>query len=208
MFRKMLQKIGKLPTALAVALVFMLSYVGVAHAADAAEQATGEESLLELAKPVLDALRAGQYPLGAVLALVFAVALARKYGHKLPYVGGKVGPFLKTDHGGALLTLLGSFGGAFATALAAGAAPSLALAWTALGVAVAAAGGYSLIKKLGGPLVNKAPEWMRPLLRLVLFFFDHKSDQALAEAKQAGADAVKAKPSTGTAGVIGEPRDL
>jgi hypothetical protein len=186
-----------------VAIAFLFTFAGTAAAAGTVDPAGDGSVLLELAKPVFAAVMSGQYILGAALALVLCVALVRKYARHIP----RVAKCLATDAGGALLTLVGSFGGALGTAILAGAAPSLAMAWVALGVAVSAAGGYSLIKKLGAPLVDKAPAWLRPFLNLVLWFFDHKTDRVEAEAKAAGDAAVAENPPKGAAGIVGDPRD-
>jgi hypothetical protein len=181
------------------ALVALVAFTATAFAASSAGAV--DESLVELAKPLYAAVMSGQWMLAAAAALVFFVAAARKYA-------APRWPFLASDAGGVLLVLLGSFGGAAGTALAAGAVPSLAMAWVALGVAVSAAGGYSILKKLAGPLVPKAPMWLQPLFRLVLWFFDHSTEPAVAEATKAGNDAVAAKPPTGVAGIVGKPTDV
>ena len=192
--------LSALPFAVAFAVTLLLGMTATASAAGAVDPAGDGTGLLELAKPVFQAVMSGQYVLGAALALVLVVALVRKYA------SGRF-PFLATDAGGALLTLVGSFGGAVATALAAGATPSLAVAWVALGVAASAAGGYALIKKLVGPLVTKAPGWLQPILRLVVWFFDRPSS-VVKEVEAAGDAAVAANPPSGAAGIIGELRDL
>src|SRR5690606_26496540 len=108
----------------------------------AAQGVAGDDTaLFDLAKPVLDAILAGNPGLASALALVFVAAAARRYG-------GKYVPFLKTDAGGALTVLVGAFGGAAAAALYAGGGWSLGLAWSAFQVAAATAGGYSLVKRL------------------------------------------------------------
>ena len=127
-------------------------------------------------------------------ALVLLVALVRRYAP------GKLGAFVHSDIGGALTTLIGAFGGALAAAVGAGSL-TLAGVWTALGVAVGAAGGYTLISKLLAPLEARAPAWLRPLFRIVTWILD-KPDPAIAAAA-AGDAAVKSSPSTGVAGVVG-----
>ena len=83
---------------LLVALCFtMLSFFGVSIAM------AQQESLSELAKPVLDAVMGGQYAFGAALALVFAVALVRRYG-------GAQWPLLASKKAAPYLVLVGSFG--------------------------------------------------------------------------------------------------
>lgn len=180
----------------------LMSFVATAMAADVTITLVNDSSSVsELLNAVLAAVTGGHYLLAASLGVIMLVGLLRKYG-------GSRFPFLMTDHGGAILVLVTSFFGAISTALMAGAMPTLALAWTALGVAVTAAGGYSLVKKLLAPLVPKAPAWLRPVLNVVLWFFDRRSDQTLKAAKKAGDAAVAANPPTGVDGVVGKPTDV
>lgn len=195
---------SKVYTALSMVTIVLLTFTATAFASGAVVPEDG--SLFDLAKPILEAVRSGQYAFAASAALVFAVALARKYGAKRY-------PWLVSDAGGATLTLVGAFGGAVSTALAAGATLSAGLAWTATGVAVAAAGGYSLIKKLlVDPMVasawykERAPSWLKSVMGVVLWVFV-KPDVA-AKATEAGDQAVTDKPSTGTDGVVGKPLDF
>jgi hypothetical protein len=186
--------------AIAVLMGFC-SFVGVAFAADAATP-SGGESVLDLARPVLDAIMSGHYAAAAALALVLAVALARRYGS--PRL-----PWLNSDEGGAILVLTGSFGGAMATALLAGAAPTLSLAWMSLQVAAGGAGIYVLAKKLlHRPLLwlqDKAPSWLKPILSLVLWIFERPS--TAEKAAKAGDAAVEANPPGGIEGTLGKPEE-
>lgn len=173
-----------------VPLVFLLALAGTAFAGTAAGGDDG--SLLELARPVLDAVLAKDPGLAAALALVLVAAAARRYG-------GKRWAFLNTDAGGALTVLVGSFGGAVAAAFKAGMTFSPGLAWTALGVAAAAAGGWKLIKSVLvdpwlGPLADRHA-WLRPVKILLDFLF--KKPDPIAAAVAAGDAAVKAKPAPG-----------
>jgi hypothetical protein len=176
-------------------VIFLAAFAGTAFAAGAVAPADG--SLLDLARPIFDAVMHGQYWIAASLALVMLTALARKYGT------GKL-PFLATGAGAAILVLVGSFGGALATALLAGSAISLGLAFTALKVAFAAAGGFSLAKSLVAPLLRKiqakAPIWAQPIFGILFWAFERP--EALATAEAAGAAAVKAAPAKGAAGVL------
>lgn len=186
---------------IAMCLAFLtFTGVTVAFAAGETTAQAAETPMVDMLRPILDAARGGQGMLAACLTLVLAVALAKRYG-------AARFPVLHTDIGGAALTLLGSFGGALATTLMAGAAPSLGLAASALGVAFAAAGGYSMAKRLLVPTLRalqaKLPASMRPLLGLVLWVFDKPSPVAKAEA--AGAAAVAAHPAPGIEGVAGKP---
>ena len=182
--------------------VAMGSFTATAWAADAAPAAA--ESLLELAKPLVAAITAGQYWYAAALALVLAVAALRKYG--APRFAWMSRPWAAPA-----MTLVASFGGALATTLAAGTAPSWAMAWAALGIGVAAAGGWKLLKELVvdplvRPLVAKAPAWLRPVLELALWVFDRPD--AGAAARKAGDAAVEANPGKGAAAVVGAPTDV
>lgn len=181
-----------------VPFAFVAAFAGTSFAS----QAGDGESILDVAKPVLDALLAGQPGLAAALALVLFAAVARRYGTARF-------TWLASDAGGAAVVLIGAFGGAAAAALSGGASWSLALAWAALKNAFLAAGGYSMVKRLLvtpllKPLRDKLPTWLRPVLDLVLAIFEPR----VAKAAAAGDAAVAAKPSTGAAGVVGEPRDV
>lgn len=171
---------------------FLLAFGGVSFAADAVATAP-DGSLLDLAKPVFEAVMAGHWILGAALALILLVALVRRY------VGPHV-PFLHSDVGGALLSLAAGFGSGLAAALAAGGPVSWGLAWTALTVSVAAAGGYTLLAKLIRPLEDAAPAWLKPFLAMITWIFD-KPDAA-AEAAKAGDAAVAAHPAAGVEVVL------
>jgi hypothetical protein len=185
-------------------LALMLAFTATAFAAGTA---TGDEqSLLDLAKPVIDAVITGNPGLAAALALVFVAAAARRYG-------GKRIAFLNTDAGGALIVLVGAFGGAAATALTGGATWSLALAWMAFKMAAATAGGYSLIKRLlvdpflRPYVIAKMPQWLRVPVELGLAWLFSKPDP-IAEAVAAGKRAVAENPSKGLEGSVGEIEEL
>lgn len=186
-------------------VVMFLSFTGLSVAfatgtelVRVAAPEVAEPGLLDLAKPILEAVRSGQGFAAAALALVFAVAAVRRYAS--PRF-----PWLASDVGGTLLNLLASLGGALATALAAGTAPSLGLLASALGVAFAAAGGYSAAKRLLAPLLeklkSKAPAWAAPIFDLALWVFAKPS--AVAKAEAAGAAAVEAHPPGGLEGIAG-----
>lgn len=178
-------------------LLMLAAYAGTALAAGAASPDGG--SLFDLLAPVLDALTSGRWLLGSALALALTAGLAAKYGSSRF-------PFLGTGPGRALLVLVGSFGGAVGAAVKAGVMPGLSLFSSAFGVALVAAGGYSLTKTLIGPLVPKLPKWLQPIANAVLWFFEHRNPGA--DAKAAGDSAVKEHPATGAAGVVGKPREL
>lgn len=183
-------------------LVFLLAFT--ATALGAAGLAPEDGSVLDLLAPIVDAFRGGNYPLGGALAIVLAVALARRYGTE--YI-----PWLGTKAGAALMVLVGSFGGALAAALSApGAVLSFAMVKSATAIAVGAAGGYTLIKDLVvDPLTRsawyreRAPGWLKAIVSVVLWVF--RSPSPVARAEAAGQAAVDAKPPSGAAGVVGAP---
>lgn len=182
--------------------VTAVSCSATAYAAGEATQNT--DNLFEMARVVYKAVMSGDYVLAAALALVLLVAVATRY--LSPYW-----PFLTTEAGKMALVVAGSFGGAVATAKAAGAPVSAGLLWTALGVAVTAAGGYKMVRVLLVPAIeklrDKTPTWIRWLPDLVLWVFA-RDTKAIEKAAKAGEDAVKKNPPTGTSGVIGAPRDV
>lgn len=187
------------------ALVLLLSFTAAAFAAGGTE----DPALIDLARPVWEAAQNGQWWIAIALALVLATAAFKRYAP------GKLGRWANRDAGGALLVLVGSFGGALATGLAAAGtnALTLALIWTAGKIAIGAAGGYSLIKKLlVDPLLasdwyqNRAPGWLKSILALALWAFTRPTPTEEAEA--AGSAAVKKDPPTGVDGVVGGPMDV
>jgi hypothetical protein len=92
-------------------------------------------------KLLLDAVSSRNWPLLAALVVVLAVYLVRRFAtSRIPWLG--------TDRGGAVLVLVTSLAGAVATAQAGGAGLSLPLLVEALSVALSAAGGFNLAKKL------------------------------------------------------------
>lgn len=192
-------------TTVLAALVAVLSFGATAYAAGAA--APTEGSLLDLAKPVFEAVMSGQGWLAAALALVLLVTAARRYGAvRFPFLGSKLG--------GVALNLLLSFGGAAATAIMAGASASFGLAFTALKVAVAAASGFELVKELIAPMLRglvdrlhsaKLRAMLHAGLNFALWAFENRGKAAVAKAEKAGDAAVEAKPAAGAAGVVGTP---
>jgi len=111
------------------------------------------ERMEEFARLLLDAVQSRNYALLVALVVVLAVYLLRKFG------GSRL-PFLRTDRGGALLVLGVALAGAVANALAAGAPFSGELLLTAVRVALTAAGGFTLVKRLvfGGPVIARAEQ--------------------------------------------------
>lgn len=108
---------------------------------DAGVVGPNPEQFEEFARHLLDAVTSRNYALLAALVVVVLVYLLRKFG-------GRFIPFFNTDRGGAVLVLGVSLAGAVANALAAGAPFSLALLLTALQVALTAAGGFTIIKRI------------------------------------------------------------
>lgn len=177
-------------------LAMSLAFIGTAVAGGAVTPEDG--SLVDLFRPVVEAAVNGHPYLAGALALVFAAAVARRYG-------GKHWGFLNTQVGSSLTVLVGAFGGAAAVPLAT-ASLSTAIVWSALKVAFYAAGGYSLAKPLVQWLATHAPAWAQGPLALVLWLFN-KPDR-VASAVAAGEAAVVAKPPTGLRGITGNPRDV
>ncbi len=172
----------------------LVGFTATAFAAGTASPDDG--SLLDLARPVFDAVMHGQWWLGASLAVVLLCAAARKY---LPdNYGGK---FIRGDVGGVLLAFMMSFGGAVATALTAGAAMSGLVALTALKIALAAAGGYTVIHKLASAFVasvwfqSHAPGWLKLGLGYLLALV---GSNAIEKAEAAGKQAVETNPAKGS----------
>lgn len=160
---------SKLVTVIACALAAFFAFGATSFAAGAA--ASSDASVWDLARSAYDAVAHGQYAFAAATALVLAVAAARKYG-------APRWPWLRSDAGAISMTLFGALGGAFATAVAAGTAPSWGLAWIAVKIAFGAAGGYAAVKKLlidpiVKPHVDEAPIWLRPILKVLVWAFDH-----------------------------------
>lgn len=195
--------VAPLSLALASLGVVLAGFLFSAHASNTVAE---DGNLLDLARPIFDQVMAGHYVAAAALALVFSVALVKRYAP------GKFGTFVHSDPGGALTTLLMSFGGALATATMGGAAWSLGMMWMALGVGFAAMGGYTAIKRLViepflRPLMAKAPGWMQPVFAMVMWIFD-RNPAVVAKAEAAGTLAVAEKPAPGPASVAGDPKDI
>lgn len=189
-----------------LAAVFVAFFAGVSRAASLADggDSGGLGSLIDLGRPVLDALMSGKPGLAAALTLVLLAGVAQRYA-------GKHVAFFNGSLGRALIVLVGAFGGAAASALVGGATWSASLLWHALGIATSAAGGYSLIKALlVEPFLlkylDKAPSWLQPILRLALSLF--APPDPVAKAVAAGKAAVEAKPSKGAAGVTGAAQEI
>lgn len=205
MFRKTAKQVGFLPSAFVLAVIGLAAFSATSHAAVAV---TGEDvSILDLARPIYDALASHQYSLTAMLVIVLLVALTKRY------LGDKV-PWLHSDAGGSALVLVGTMASAMAAGLL---APGATITWMLLKTAaltgVSAAGGYAMIKNLLitpflKPLAAKAPAWLQPIFNLVFAFFDHPPLAPVAIAIKAGDAAVAAAPATGADGIVGTSTEV
>lgn len=195
----------KILNAVPAAIVALVVFQGTAFAAQVVE-APDAAALLDMARPVYEAILAGQYGVAAALCLVLAVGVLRRYA--VPRV-----PFLRSDAGGTLLTYGASFGGALAThLLAAGLSiPTGAMLLAALKIGFFAAGGFMTAKRLAMPLftylAGKSPPWLAAIILLVPKLFDlvtGSKTATIAKAEKAGDAAVAAKPGVG----LPTPRDV
>lgn len=188
-------------TALSVAALAFLSFGATAIAAG--EVTPDDGSLLDLARPVFDAVMHGQWWLGAALAVVLLTAAAKKY---LPDAYG--GKYVRSELGAMATAFLLSFGGAIATTMAApGAAMTMAVAMAALKIGAAAVGGWMILHKVMQVVVatkfwnDRVPA---PVKALVSFVLGLVGSSAISKAEKAGQEAVDASPPQGPAQVNGE----
>jgi hypothetical protein len=183
------------------AAVFVLSFGGVAFAADAIDPADGS---LDIAKAVYNAFAGHHYAYAGALGLILGVALVKRY------LGSRIA-WLHSDTGGSAMALLASFGAALAASLANGGPATWDLLKSAFLVGVGAAGGYAVLKNLLitpilKPLAAKAPLWMQPLFAMIFWIFDHETPSETAT--NAGNAAVAATPAQGAAGVTGNATEV
>lgn len=120
-------------------MLFAMLFVGYSSTAIAQSAATDADFQRELLHVLREAV-AGHYAYAAALTLVVLVALARKQAARWEWLG--------SDQGGALLVLLGAFGGAVVAAASGTREVTWMLARDAAIVAFSASGGYSLLKRL------------------------------------------------------------
>lgn len=114
----------------------------IAWPAAALAQAGGADpDLLELFRPVWEAISSGNYGLAAAGAVVLIGAVLTRWG-------ASIWGWFSTGAGRAAIVLLTAFGGALFAALQAGAPVSVGVIWASLKLAVTAAGLYSLAKAL------------------------------------------------------------
>lgn len=93
------------------------------------------------ARLAFEAVTQRNWALVAALAVIAIVYVLRRFG-------GTRFPFLRTDRGGALLVLLVALAGAVGNVLLAGTPFTVAVLVHVLVVALSAAGGFNLLKKL------------------------------------------------------------
>lgn len=167
----------------ALAFIFLGLFTATAHAAN--NVAGSDGSLIDLLQPVLAAFESGSYLYAGSLALVLAVALARRYGE--PQY-----PWLGTKAGSAILTLVGSFGASMSAALMGDGSFSWLMVWHSLEIAFGAAGGYALVKALVVEpylvrLADKGPAWLHSPMHLILWIFQEtgKAPTATQQATKA-----------------------
>jgi hypothetical protein len=175
-----------------------LAFFGVTLAfASVAAVSPDQSAILDLLRPVVQAVQHGELALAGALGIIFAVAMTRRY---LP--DGYGGKWVRGDMGGMLTAFLYSAAGSVATTLADSSAhftSSVALA--ALKFGMGAVGGFVALHKLATALTatrwwnEKAPAWLRTGLAFMLALI---GSSAAEKAEAAGKTAVEAKPSTGS----------
>jgi hypothetical protein len=176
-------------------LIFLFMFTASAFAAGvvAPDQ---DSAIQDMLRAILDAFQHGHKLYAGMIALMCAVTVVKKVAPRWKALDQKV----HTDIGGALMTLVGSFAASMVAKGADGSAPTWSMAQSALHIAVGAAGGFVLIKKLIvepllKPLAKKAPAWSQPIFALVFYIFDKPTP--VEEAVAAGDKAVEEKPATG-----------
>lgn len=127
-----------------VTTALLISPVSFAVTADAL---SNPDDVAAIARAVLEALQGGQGFLAACLALVLFVAMLRRHG-------AKRWPVLRTDAAGTLLTFVGALAVTLGTAAAAGSLFTWTLLGTAASAAVTAAGGYTILARVGLPVIQ------------------------------------------------------
>lgn len=189
-------------TTLAIALVAF-----GATAVAASEVTPDDGTLLDLARPVFDAVVRGNWWLAAALAVVLLTGAAKRY---LPDAYG--GRLVRSELGGMVTAFMLAFGGALATTFAApGAAMTMAVMLAALKVGFFAVGGWMMIHKIATVLVGtkfwneKMPSLVKHLVTAALNLI---GSSAIKKAEKSGQDAVDASPPTGADGAAGKPTEL
>jgi hypothetical protein len=105
-----------------------------------------ESDFAGFAKLFKEAAKNGNWKLLAVLLVIGIVWALRKYGVLIP----KVGDFLKSARGGAILTILTGVFGVIAAGLVSSGKFSAGLIWDGILLGLTAAGGWTIVKKLLG----------------------------------------------------------
>ncbi len=187
-------------------LAFLGFFTATALAATAVAPPDGNWT--DFLKPIYDSFVHGNYLAAGMMTLVLGVALLKRYA---PDKWG-ISTFVHGDAGGTLLTLVASFGTAMVTSLAGTGTVSWAMFKAAGLIAVGAAGGYAIVKKLFivpflRPWAEKAPAWAKPILQMILWIFDKPTPIEKAEA--AGEAAVKESlAKSGIEATTGVPKDV
>lgn len=163
-----------------------------------------EASVLDLLRPVYDALTGGQYTYGTLLLIVAAVALTKRF---VPL------PWLHTDTGGSVLVAIGTTAAALAVSAAIpGTQLSIGAVSAAFKAGIMAAGGYVFIKNvIITPLLPRLPAWLQKILTPILWVFDGSmkpGEVALKEAVAEGNKAILIKPSQGVVSIVGDAKDV
>lgn len=188
-------------TALSLAALAFLAFGATAIAAPGGYADDG--SLLDMFKPVVEAVKNGHFALGGSLLVIFLMAVAKRY---LPEKWG--GKWVRSDAGGVAFAFGFAFFGSLGTALAApGAAVNGAMAMAALKFGLGAIGGFVAIHKLATWAVGTAwfkahaPAWLVSGLSFVLALI---GSSAIKKAEAAGQKAVDQNPPQGPAAATGD----
>lgn len=193
---------------LAVISIFAIAFLSFGATAAAQNAVLPEDgALLDLARPVWDAIVHGNYFLAAALGVIFLTAAAKKH---LPDAWG--GRLVRSELGGMATAFVLAFAGALANTWAApGAAMTMAVLLAALKIGAFAVGGWMILHKVALVLVgtkfwqDKMPASVKALVAIILKLI---GSSAIKKAEAAGQKAVDANPPTGLTGVVGEPTRL
>jgi len=102
-------------------------------------------------KAIFSAIDKGDWKMVGILALIFLTFALRKWGAKIP----KVGEWLETDMGGALLGFLTGATGYMALAIGAGSTVDSSMLIRAIEGGIMALGLFNFSKKIGKPIKDK-----------------------------------------------------
>jgi hypothetical protein len=173
----------------------VLAFFGASIAFAASSSAPDDAALLDLLRPIVEAVGKGEFALAGAFGVIFAVAATKRY---LPdRFGGK---FARSDLGGMLSAFLYAGAGSVATTIVAGAPFSGSVALAAVKFGMGAIGGFVALHKLATALVatkwwnEKAPGWLRATVSTILAII---GSNAASKAKTAGEKAVADKPAAG-----------